>query len=174
MFTFCSQPWSWLSPNYVWLCLRFNYLHVQLLFCIIVEKTSAQELHGAEPANITSTDKIQRIDLSRGTYPACAFWDLCQELLYKVETEPFKANCGQNADQSRMEASKLKCWAWASPPTKQVCGRACHAHVCAGRSSYSYLALWIDSAWKAVIIAEIFRVQFVFHLCSEYRVYFII
>ena len=44
----------------------------------------------------------------RGTYLACAFRDLCQELVYKVEMEPLKANCGQNADLSRMEASKLE------------------------------------------------------------------
>ena len=52
--------------------------------------------------------------ITRGTYLACALRDLCQEQVYKMEMEMepfikgFKANCGQNADLSCMEASNLE------------------------------------------------------------------
>ena len=78
---------------------------------VALQNSSRQLTHGIFPICVLCAHpqpKRRRQDILdvtlRGTYLACALQDLCQEQVYKVEMEPFKANCGQNADLSRMKA----------------------------------------------------------------------
>ena len=52
--------------------------------------------------------KVSNNDSNRPTYLAHALRVCHRELVYKVEKEPFEANCGQNADQSDIKSSKLE------------------------------------------------------------------
>ena len=87
--------------------------------------------------------------INRSTNLAYALHGCHQELVYRVEKEPFEANCSQNADQSDMKSSKLEPFSSVCMYTKIFC------------------TYWQCGKWFVLLCAATFKNRFFLHIILE-------